>query len=137
MGLYSIRNVNTRVTAHLLKAFTALKARSDGLRKMHLTSLLFTQCKKRILSTAFYAANYAGLNKPLANAMTPATIITAYKHILNPQSHICGCNEVVNYHGPSPSQKEVSITQGYFYIYSTLLICSVYLRILWTLLAKV
>ena len=50
----------------------SLKARSDGLRKTHQTSLLFTQCEKciqieKILSTAFYAANYSGLNEPLGS----------------------------------------------------------------------
>ena len=46
------------------------KARSDGARKTHQPGLFIYACEKRtqiekILSTAFYAANYAGLNEPL------------------------------------------------------------------------
>ena len=46
-----------------------LKARSDGARKTHQPGLFIYACEKRtqiekILSTAFYAANYAGLNEP-------------------------------------------------------------------------
>ena len=45
------------------------KASSDGARKTHQPGLFIYACKKRtqiekILSTAFYAANYAGLNEP-------------------------------------------------------------------------
>ena len=48
------------------------KARSDGARKTHQPGLFIYACEKRtqiekILSTAFYAANYAGLNEPLAS----------------------------------------------------------------------
>ena len=46
------------------------KACSDGARKTHQPGLFIYACEKRtqiekILSTAFYAANYAGLNEPL------------------------------------------------------------------------
>ena len=44
-------------------------ARSDVARKTHQPGLFIYACKKRtqiekILSTTFYAANYAGLNEP-------------------------------------------------------------------------
>ena len=49
---------------------SALKSRSDGLRKMHWKVALNIACIKHselemILSAAFYVANYAGLNQPI------------------------------------------------------------------------
>ena len=50
---------------------TTLKAHSDGARKTHQPGLFIyayekrTQIEKILSTTAFYAANYAGLNEPL------------------------------------------------------------------------